>query len=183
MKYWLILFLCAAVGNAAVLLTNGDFELDLDTGWSQATSGVNITISRATNYDPDPDYEAQVYKGSGSGYARLFQATDIVTTDLEFSVYAKVYAYDNHATAWCGAGVIISYLNENGSLLGDTRICMRSTQCPWTNTSTHHIIQVPDSFWHNYAFNIDDELTNLSGVSPVDVKTIEVALFDSTYHC
>lgn len=183
MKYWLILLLCIGIGNAGVLLTNGDFELDLDAGWSQTSSGANITISRASNYDPDPDYEAQVYKGSGSGYARLFQAVDIPTTDLEFSVTAKMYAYDNHSTAWCGAGVIISYLNENGSLLGDTRICMRSTQCPWTNTSTRHIISVPDSFWHNYAFNIDDELINLSGVNPANVKKIEIALFDSTYHC
>jgi hypothetical protein len=50
------------------LLTNGAFEQPLGTGWLQATSGVNVTINRATTYDPDPDYEAYVYKGSGSGY-------------------------------------------------------------------------------------------------------------------
>jgi hypothetical protein len=183
MKHIFIILLSAAIANAGVLLTNGDIELVLGTGWSQASSGANIIIDRATTYDPDPDYEARVYKGSGSGYARLFQMVDIPTTDLEFSVYAKIYAYDNHSTAWCGAGVIISYLNENGVLLGDTRICMRSTQCPWSNSSTRHIIQATDSMWHNYAFNIDNELTNLSGVNPSDVKKIEVALFDSTYHC
>ena len=183
MKHTVIILLSIALANAGVLLTNGDIELDLDTGWSQSSSGVNVTIDRATTYDPDPDYEAQVYKGTGSGYARLFQAVDIPTTDLEFSVYAKVYAYDNHTTAWCGAGVIISYLNENGSLLGDTRICMRSTQCPWSNSATRHIIEATDSMWHNYAFNIDAELTNLPGVNPANVKKIEVALFDSTYHC
>lgn len=183
MKYLLTLVFCFTLGSASVLLTNGDIELDLSTGWSQITSGADITIDRATTYDPDADYEVLVYKGTGGGYARLFQAVDIPTTDLEFSVTAKMYAFDNHTSAWCGAGVIISYLNDNGGLLGDTRICMRSTQCPWTNSPTRHIIQVPDSLWHNYAFNIDEELTNLNGVDPADVRRIEVALFDSTYHC
>jgi hypothetical protein len=183
MKYIITILLGAAIAHAGVLLTNGDMELDLGTGWSQASSGASVTINRATTYDPDPDYEAQVYKGSGSGYARLFQIVNIPTTDLEFSVSAKIYAYDNHSTAWCGAGVIISYLNENGSLLGDTRICMLSTQCPWSNSPTRHIIQTTDSMWHNYAFNIDNELADLSGVNPSLVKKIGVALFDSTYHC
>jgi len=183
MKHIIIILLSGAIANAGVLLTNGDIELDLSIGWSQASSGASIIIDRATTYDPDPNYEAQVYKGTGSGYARLFQMVDIPTTDLEFSVYAKIYAYDNSSTAWCGAGVIISYLNENGSLLGDTRICMLSTECPWSNSSTRHIIQASDSLWHNYAFNIDNELTNLTGINPSDVKKIEVALFDSTYHC
>ena len=183
MKHIVLILLSFALANAGVLLTNGDFELDLSTGWSQSSSGASVTINRATTYDPDPDYEAQVYKGTGGGYACLSQVVDIPTTDLEFSVYAKIYAYDNHSTAWCGAGVIISYLNGSGGLLGDTRICMRSTQCPWTNSSIRHIIQVNDSMWHNYEFNIDTELTNLPGVNPAAVKKIEVALFDTTYHC
>lgn len=183
MKHIIIVLLSAVIANAGVLLINGDIELDLSTGWSQASSGASVTIDRSTAYDPDPDYEAQVYKGSGSGYARLYQAVDIPTTDLEFSVYAKIYAYDNHSTAWCGAGVIVSYLNANGGLLGDTRICMRSTQCPWSNSSIRHIIEATDSMWHNYSFNIDNELTNLPGINPAAVKKIEVALFDSAYHC
>jgi len=183
MYRYISLFIIIGMCSASVLLTNGEFELDLSTGWLQATSGSNVTINRATTYDPDPDYEAYVYKGSGSGYARLYQVVDIPSTDLEFSVTAKVYAYDNHSSAWCGAAVVIAYLDEDGLLLGDTRICDRSTQCPWTNTSTHHIIPAVDSFWHDYAFNIDDELGNLTGVNPADVKKIKVSLFDSTYHC
>jgi MOSC domain-containing protein YiiM len=38
------------------LLTNGAFEQPLSVGWLQATSGSNVTINRATTYDPDPDF-------------------------------------------------------------------------------------------------------------------------------
>jgi hypothetical protein len=181
-RYLALLFIVSICG-ASVLLENGDFEQDLATGWLQATSGSNTTINRATNYDPDPDYEAYVYKGSGSGYARLYQVIDIPSTDIDFSVDAKLYAWDNHASAWAGSCVLISYLNESNSLLGATRICVQSQGCPWNNSSTHHLINATDSLWHNYAFNIDDELTNLPGVTPSDIKKIQISLLDSTYHC
>lgn len=184
MKKLLVLtvIICSGLFGAN-LLTNGAFEQPLSTGWLQATSGVNVTINRATTYDPDPDYEAYVYKGSGSGYARLYQVVDIPSTDIDFSVNAKLYAWDNHASAWTGACLLISYLNESNSLLGATRICARSQGCPWNNSSTHHLINAVDSLWHNYAFNIDDELTNLPGVTPSAIKKIQISLLDSTYHC
>jgi hypothetical protein len=183
MKYTFIFLVPLAFGSASMLITNGDFEQALSTGWQQQVTHAAATISRATNYDPDPDYEARVYQGSGSGYARLYQVVDIPLTNLEFSVNAKCYAYDNHSSAWTAAAVIISYYNESGTLLGDTRICATSTQCPWSNSSTRHIILVPDSSWHNYAFNIDHDLTYLPGVVPANVKKIGVSLFDTTYHC
>lgn len=183
MKKCFIIIFMLGISSAGTFLTNGDFEQELNIGWEQITNGSNIIINRATNYDPDPDYEAYVYKGTGSGYAKLHQIVNIPTTDLEFSVYTKLYAYDNHTSAWCGAAVVIAYLDESGSLLGDTRICARSTQCPWSNTSTHHIIEATDSLWHNYAFSINDELTNLPGVNPSAIKKIDVALFDTSYHC
>ena len=164
------------------LIANGDFEEPLTTGWESVTSGSNIIINRAINYDPDPDYEAYVYKGTGSGYARLYQIVDAPTTDLDFAVNTKLYAYAT-ATAWSGAAVVISYLDEQSSLLGETYICDRSTYCPWANTPTCHIIPAPDSLWHNYGFNIDDELTNLSGVNPSDIKKIQISLYCQTYWC
>lgn len=178
----LLLIICAGLFGEN-LLTNGAFEQPLSTGWLQATSGSNVTINRATTYDPDPDYEAYVYKGSGSGYARLYQVVDIPSTDIDFSINTKLYAWDNHASAWTGACVLISYLNESNSLLGATRICARSPGCPWSSSSTHHLIDAADSLWHNYAFNIDDELTNLPGVTPSAIKKIQISLLDSTYHC
>ncbi len=184
MRKYLILFVLVGFTFATNLVANGDFEQPLTTGWLQSSSGSSITINRATTYDPDPDYEAYAYKGAGSGFAKLYQVIDVATTDLGFSINAKVYAYDNNAdtSCWAAAAVIISYLDATGSILGDTRICMRTTPCPWVSTSTTHLITASDSLWHNYAFNIDDELANLPGVSPSDVKKIEIALYDTTDH-
>lgn len=175
-------FLFSAQLMSVEIITNGDFEEPLSTGWQEATSGSNITINRATYYDPDPDYEAYVGKSTGSGYARLYQIVDIPATDLNFFVNAKLYA---HATssAWAGGTVVISYLDEHSSLLGETYICYISTYCPWTNSPTSHIIEVSDSLWHDYGFNIENELTNLSGVNPSDIKKIRVSLFNQIYHC
>jgi hypothetical protein len=175
--------LIISLGFAWDLVSNGDFEEDLTTGWQQASSGSSVYIDRSVTYHPDADYEARTEKGDGSGYAKLYQIMDIPTTDLDFSCSAKMWAYDNHATAWCGAAVRIYYLNLSSSVLGVTMICMRSTQNPWNNTSTCHIIPVTDSLWHDYAFNINDELTNLSGVNPSQVARIQIALFDTCYDC
>jgi hypothetical protein len=137
----------------------------------------------SVTYHPDADYEVRVEKGDGSGFAKLFQTVNIPTTDLDFSCSAKMWAYDNHATAWCGAAVWISYLNASNTLLGETMICMRSTQNPWNNTSTRHVIPVTDSLWHSYSFNINNELTNLPGVNPSQIAKIQVALYDTCYDC
>lgn len=184
MKYIIVMtVVVASFIFADNLVTNGDFEQELTTGWLEYSGGITDSITRATTYDPDPDYEAFVYRASEGGYSKLYQIIDIPSTDLDFSVNAKLYAYDNHTTAWTGASVMISYLNNSGFVLGTTRICARSTQCPWNNSSTMHIIAAVDSFWHNYSFNIETELANLSAVNPTDVRKIEIALFDSTYHC
>ena len=184
MHKFMILLSIAGLLFAGDFITNGDFELPLTIGWQQGSSGSSIIIDRATNYDPDGDYEVQVYKGAGSGYARLFQAVDIPITDCDFSANLKIYAYDNNADTlcWAAAAMFVEYYNASGSLLGTTRICMKTTPCPWTNSSTCHLIIVPDSLWHSYSFNIEDELTNLSGVNPVNVAKIGVALYDTTAH-
>lgn len=147
---------------------------------------MNVTIDRATDYDPDPDYEVYVYKGTDGGYCRLYQVAnifDIPLNELNFSVNAKLYAYDNDPEAYCGAAVELIYLDENDSCLGATKICARSSQCPWSNTPTDHIIDAPNTQWNNYTFNISDELTNLPGIVPGDIKKIQISFLDSTYHC
>jgi len=182
-KYLIIILAMGRFVFAGPYLTNGDFEEHLSIGWMQAISGENTTIMRDTSYDPDPDYETYVYRGTGTGFTKLLQTVDIPTTDLEFSVNAKLYAWDNNQGGWSGAAVVISYLNELDSLLGETMICYRSYACPWTNTSTCHIIAATDSSWHDYAFNIDDELVNLNGVNQSDIQRIQVAMFIQSYDC
>uniref|UniRef100_A0A7C4XL22 Uncharacterized protein n=1 Tax=candidate division WOR-3 bacterium TaxID=2052148 RepID=A0A7C4XL22_UNCW3 len=171
-----------AAGNWAV---NGDFEDSLDHGWMKTTGGYNITIDRAPGYDPDPDYELRAEKGGGNGYARVYQIVDIpAINDFSFYVNAKLYAYDNNAdTLTYGAtAVIVGYLSASGLLLGETRICQFTTPCPWQNTPTCHLIFVDDSLWHSHSFNLNNELGNLPGVNPTDVKKIEIAFYDTTAH-
>jgi hypothetical protein len=185
-KYLITVFVLASIAFANQLLTNGSFEDTLTNGWQQSMGGGDsASITRGPDYDPDPDYEVLVYStaGTSNSYAKLYQTVYVPTTDLEFSVNAKLYAYDNDdSVSWAGAAVVISYLDTCDSLLGDTKICAQSSslQHPWINTSTSHIIEAPDSFWHDYSFNIDDELTNLPGVNPSDINKIQVALLDST---
>jgi len=183
-KYLIPVLLLAAMLYADNLLENADFEQVLSIGWIESSGGANDTINRGTTYDPDPDYEAFVFKGYGSGFAKLEQPVVIPSTDLDFSIRAKIYAYDNNADTlcWAAAGVILYYMNDLDMILGDTRICMRTTPCDWQNSPTCHLITVPDSFWHDYSFNIDDELANLAGVNPADVKKISIALYDTTAH-
>ena len=183
MHKYLILFLVAGICSASVLLTNGDFELALTNGWQMTEGGSYSTVDRSTAYDPDPDYEARARDQYGS-YAKLWQTVDIPTTDLEFAVNAKLYAYDNNedTLCWAGAAVVISYLDGNGQSLGKTMICRFTTPCPWVNTSTCHLILASDTSWHSYAFNINSELSNLPGTNGADVKKIEVALYAATDH-
>ncbi len=187
MHRFIILVLIIGICGASNYITNGDFEQALTDGWLQSTSGTNTIITRGTNYHPDPDYEAYVrkygYGTSGTGYATLYQIVDIPTTQIEFSVDAKLYAWDNHASAWAGTAVIIGYLDASNTLLGETRICARSAGCPWQNSANMHIILAPDSSWHNYNFNINDELSNVPAVNPSQVQKIQVSLYSHTVSC
>ena len=178
----LLSFLLVAQVVGSELIINGDFEQPLSTGWGQIIYGSNGMIDRATDYDSDEDYEAYVYKGSETGFVQLLQVIGIPTTNLNFSIDAKLYAYAN-STAWAGAAVLISYSDQNNVLLGQTYICARTTHCPWTENSTTHIIDASDSEWHYYGFNIDEELTRFAGVNPSDVAKIQISLYCKTSHC
>ncbi len=176
MHKYSILFLIAALASASVLIDNGDFEQELSVGWDQAVSGTNTSILRGTTYDPDPDYEAYVYKGTGDGYSKLFQSAYIPTTDLDFSVSLKLDASSNSTTCWAGAAFVITYIDATGNTLGETMICKASAATTWANSATRHLIVVADANWHDYAFNINTELSELPGITPADIARIEVSL-------
>jgi hypothetical protein len=186
-KYVLFALAFASIVIAGDLMINGNFEQDLSIGWTQSTSGMYITIDRATTYEPDADYEAQVYKDVGSGFAMLYQTVDLQgmpLDQLQFSCKAKLYAYDNNADTLCyaAAAMIVQYMNQAGTALGETRICQFTAPCNWTTNSTTHLITVADSLWHNYSFNIATELANLPGVSPSNVRKLKIAMYDTTAH-
>ncbi len=185
MRFVLIGLVAVNFLGAGNWLINGDFEMDLSSGWTSTQGGSTIYIDRATTYETDPDYEVRAEKQAGSGFAKLSQTTDITTpSEFTFSIKTKLYAYDNNADTltYAAAAVRIYYKNTSGTTLGETRICQFSAPCPWQNTSTCHLITVSDSLWHTYSFNLQTELGNLPGVSPANVKKIEIALYDTTAH-
>lgn len=177
-----LLILCAMTASASVLLTNGDFEQTLDTGWEEALNGYYASIGVATYLDPDPDYEAWATDSYG-GYAKIYQTVDIPCTDLTFSVDAKFYAYDNNedTLCWAGAAVVLSYMDETSTVLGQTYMGMHTEPCPWDDITNNHVILAPDTNWNTYAFNINSELGNIP-ISPSSIKKIEVAVYSVTDH-
>ncbi len=183
-RYMVLIFLLVGFVTAGNLLINADFEQDLSVGWQQSTLGIPYIITRNTALQGDPDYEVMVHKGSGSGYAMLYQTVDIPETDIGFACTAALYGYDNTIGDWAAAAVIISYMNASGTTLGETRICKYSdADCPWSDSPTIHLIVAADNNWHTYSFNIDEELNNLSGVNPLEVSKMQIALFDTSEWC
>lgn len=183
-KIAILIALGLGLATAGNFLSNPGFEEDLAIGWQSYVPTLYDTITRGTGYEPDPDYEAYVYKYSG-GYTKLWQTIDINSVDsFSFSIKAKLYAYDNDADTlcWAAAAVIVSYLNSSGTVLGATRICRMTTPCDWRNTTTQHLIAAADTLWHTYSFGLRTELANLPGVVPSQVKKVSVALFDTCAH-
>jgi len=187
-RYLLVsLVLPAALVFAANYLTNGTFEQDLNIGWTSymadATYGYD-TITRGTDFEPDADYE--VYTLSTFSYlTKLYQTVDIPSTnDFTFAIKSKIVAFDNDydTLCWAASAVEIAYLGAAGTVLGQTRICGFSTPCPWQSTSTMHLISATDTLWHTYSFALNTELANLPGVTPSQVKKVQVCLLDTTYH-
>ncbi len=177
MQRYLALLLIVGISSAGVYITNGDFEEPLETGWFQGSSGSGVmTIVRAPNYDPDPDYEVFVHKGDGTGSIELFQTVVIPTTDLEFSINAKLIVFGTSAQCWSGSGVILWYLNASNVVLGSSKIIAGTAACPWQSNDSCHVIDAMDTLWNNYAFNIDDELVNIPAVNGSDVAKIQVSL-------
>lgn len=179
----LFIIITLSAGSGAGLLINGDFEQPLTTGWSQYLAGPGI-IDRAIDYEPDPDYESQVYVTTKGVYGKLYQKVIIPSIDLRFSTKARLVAWCNELVGhWAGSSLLIAYLDDHGNHLGSTRICAKTSSCPWSNTPIHHIIDAPDSLWHTYTFDVGDELRNLPAVKPSAIKGIEIALYSETYHC
>jgi hypothetical protein len=185
-KYCIVFLVSAGLLLADNLLTNGDFEQELDVGWQQSMTA-NGVIDRATTYDQDQDYEAKVYQYESSGYTILYQEIGILSVDLPvtgFSCKAKMNAYSSVPSDWAAAAVIVSYMDESSTVLGETRITYRTVGCPWTSTSTMHIIDVPDVNWQDFSFNLNDELTtNLLGVNPAEIGKIRISLYDTLIWC
>jgi hypothetical protein len=188
-KYLILLLSITGICLAANWVNNGDFEQPLNIGWLQeiGTSSGSDTIDRQVYYDPNPDYCALVKKYDAT-HAKLWQTVAVPNTnDLQFTIKANLYAFEYNTTAtyWSAAAVCLRYLDQNGNLLGETRIAHRSMHCPWTGSTTLHIMDVTfPNTWQTFAFNINQELsTYLPFVNQQNIKKIEIALLDTTDGC
>ena len=175
------------LGFASHLITNGDFEADLRTGWLQdfglPTALDSIMIS--PQLDSDPDNEVIVAKYNASS-AKLYQTVTIPTLDLQFSCQALLYVLEHSPSSetWAASAIILRYLNSSNNLLGQTRIVNKSPNCTWSNSGTNHLIVVTDTAnWHDYSFNLNNELNNLSGVNRSNIRKVQVAIIDTTNGC
>ncbi|MBN2619989.1 hypothetical protein JXB22_02775 [candidate division WOR-3 bacterium] len=186
MHRYFVLIVMIGVCMGANYVVNGDFEQAFTVGWTEYSPDSYGYFSRGTSYDPDPNYEAYGYRygsgGQGGGYDMLHQTFDIPIIDFDFSANIKLDAWDS-GSSWCGAALAVYYRNASNTVLGVTRICRISAGCPWSNTAVQHSIYASDTNWHNYSFNIEDELQNLSGVNPDAVARITIALIDTSYNC
>jgi hypothetical protein len=179
----LAMLLCG-MASARELLVNGDFEDPARTTWRWDTFGNasdtgDCHLWQSYYYEPDLDREVCVHKTLHQ-WAMLSQTVDVPNTNLNFSASAKLFAKTERPDTgyYACANVIVSYLDANDSVLGETRIYVHTGGCDWKSTSVLHLINAPDSTqWHNYAFNVDNELNNLPGVNRADVTKIRVGLW------
>ena len=178
-----LLCICSlpALASDLELVANGDFELDLSTGWEQSIAGDALFIQRATNLDVDPDYETRVYCNDGHGNAKVWQTMVLPSLDTVFTADLKTRAVDGSG-AWCAAGLMISYMDGNSSVLGKTFLGSTGNACPWTSADDFHVIPLTYT-WATQSFVIGDELANLPAVDPSDVVKMEVALLVTAANC
>ncbi len=178
----LILTVAFSIGLGQELLTNGNFEQELTVGWTYADSGYGThRVLRGTEYQPDPDYEADVYQYDNPGWTRLSQMVDVPGIALTLSFWAKFFQSGGTSTCWPAACVQVRYYDANTSLLGETRY-FYSTYATWVPSPTLSLYRITNPDWNYYELNIADEITqNLPGVNPADVAKIEVALWSYTY--
>jgi hypothetical protein len=185
MRVWIallvLLLLPAGRVQALELVTNGDFEEELNPPWQQSIMGSGV-IDRATHHQPDPDYEGRSWHGTGNGHARLYQVIPVPGMDLAFSVEAKMMATAT-STAWAAAAVVIAYLDQYDIPLGETCICRKTVYCPWANSESMHIIEAQNNVWETHAFNLSDELDHFPMIDPGAVKKVEISLLTATFDC
>jgi hypothetical protein len=177
-----LLFLLLVLPSYALaieLVINGDFEDDLAPAWQDESAGNATSFIRSTDYDGDLDYEVLVEKGTGNGHAKLNQPIVIPSTDIYFSVNAKIHASTSHGP-WAAAGVALHYEDHFGNVLGTTKILRKTVDCPWSDSDKFHMILAPDENWNGFGFNLDDELVNLAGVNPLEIHQIRICLFGIT---
>jgi len=175
-----VLILCSA-GLSRQLLSNGNFELPPDSGWTQSAWGEftdtgNCRVRWRHAHNGDRDFELMVHKMLNKGF-RLDQRVELPTLDVGFRASARLTSKTENLAYYAAAAVCLEYLDERDSVLGETRIYSATTGCPWSSGPRLHLIGAPDSLnWHEYSLMVQDELGDLPGVDPDSVVAVNLVL-------
>jgi hypothetical protein len=178
MRKYTVLFSLPCWLLAGELLKNGDFESRLDTTWNIYAHGETHTIVTNKFFDADSDDEVYI-RQFDSKLSAIYQTCGIPGTDLEFSMDARLFAasYSAMHPHPAVSAIILSYLDNDEAVLGETRIFYYAESLDWQASPTVHLIQIGDTNWFSYRTRIAEELQNLPGVAPAQVCQIRVVLY------
>ncbi|NPV13421.1 hypothetical protein HPY86_00595 [candidate division WOR-3 bacterium] len=164
------------------LIFNGDFELPPDSGWQIVRWGLfpdtgNCRLRWQHSFNPDRDFEVLIHKMLHQGM-KLYQRVETPSIDsLEFSVSCRLTAKSESDSLFAAAAVCLEFLDNEDSVLGETRVYFATRGCDWQNSLWLHLIPAPDSLnWYDYRFLLRDELESLPGVQPELVKAVRIGL-------
>lgn len=183
MKPFISLFVLSTILMAGEFIVNGDFE-DLLNGWNPYAQGETYTLLTDKSYDEDPDSE--VYVGRLDKLVTvLYQTCNIPVLNLDFSFNARLIArsYDSLHRHAAVASIIISYLNNEEEILGETRIFNFAETLYWVPSPTLHLIEIGDTNWFSDTINIIDELQNLPGINPSSIAKLRIILYSQANGC
>uniref|UniRef100_A0A7C6EGE5 Uncharacterized protein n=1 Tax=candidate division WOR-3 bacterium TaxID=2052148 RepID=A0A7C6EGE5_UNCW3 len=168
---------------AGEFIFNGKFEDSLKH-WNTYAHGETYTITTDKIYEEDPDSEVYVGRLDKRETA-IYQTCYIPGLDLNFSFKVKLYAksYDTLHPHPAISSIILSYLDVDENIQGETRIFRYAESLYWYPSPVLHLIEISDTNWFNYTLNIADELSNLPGVNPIDIKKLRVTLYTRSYGC
>ncbi len=175
--------LLLTAAQAFELVVNGAFEEPPSTGWDLVFADSAYAITRATTYDPDPDYEIRLTKLDGTGRVRLDQVIPLPSLDVGFSASGRMLA-EGGTASWAVAGLRVEYLDDGGGALGETAICAMSRACPWESSPDFHLIEAINDAWHSYSFPLADEIAaHLPAVDPTQVHAVRISLYAFVDDC
>lgn len=162
---------------AGEFLINGNFEDSL-CGWNPYAQAETYIINTDKTYEDDPDSEVFVGRLDRLVTA-VYQTCHIPTLELDLSYKAKIVAVcsDTSHPAPAVASIILSYLDIDENILGETRIFNWCDTLYWTPSSTLHLIEVNDTSWFSDTINILNELQNLPGINSQEISRLRISLY------
>ncbi|MCX7995580.1 MAG: hypothetical protein N3A65_07410 [candidate division WOR-3 bacterium] len=184
MKIINVFFIFANILLAGNFIFNGNFEDSLNF-WNCYAHGETYTIHTDKMYEIE-DSDSEVYVGKlDKMLTAVSQTCYIPGLELTFSFKAKLFAksYDTLHPHPAIASLILSYLDIDENILGETRIFYYAESLYWQPSPNLHLIEISDTNWFCDTINILDELQNLPGINPSDISKLRIILYSRSYGC